>query len=73
MRNLSIAYGIRCFARKGANKTINFEGLCEKLKTTITTTETQKESPNLPRSEKDRVKDRGGFVDGLLKKKRNHN
>lgn len=70
MRDLPIAYGNSCFAKKWSNKTIRFEELCEKLKTTIRTTETQEEYPNLPKREKDRIKDKGGFVGGLLKDNR---
>ena len=67
MRNLPIAYGNSCYAKKWSNKTITFEELCERLKTTIRTVETQEEYPSLPKREKDRVKDSGGFVGGLLK------
>ncbi len=70
MRNLPIAYGNSCYAKKWSNKTISFEVLCKKLKTTIRTTETQEEYPNLPKREKDRIKDKGGFVGGLLKDNR---
>ncbi|NCD05849.1 MAG: hypothetical protein EOL97_06995 [Spirochaetia bacterium] len=70
MRDLPIAYGNSCFAKKWSNETISFEELCEKLKTTIRTTETQEEYPNLPKREKDRIKDKGGFVGGLLKDNR---
>ncbi len=70
MRNLPISYGNSCYAKKWLNKTISFEELCEKLKTTIRTTETQEEFPNLPKREKDRIKDKGGFVGGLLKDNR---
>jgi len=43
--------------------TISCEELCEKLKTTIRITETQEEYPKLPKREKDRIKDKGGFVE----------
>jgi len=70
MRDLPIAYGNSCFAKKWSNKTISFEDLCKRLKTTIRTTETQEEYPALPKREKDRIKDKGGFVGGLLKDNR---
>ena len=70
MRNLPIAYGNSCFAKKWSNKTITFEVLCLRLKTTIRTVETQEEYPKLKKYEKDRVKDKGGFVGGLLKDNR---
>ncbi len=70
MRNLPIAYGNSCFAKKWSNETISFEEICKKLKTTIRTTESQEEYPNLPKREKDRIKEKGGFVGGLLKDNR---
>lgn len=70
MRNLPIAYGNSCYAKKWSNKTITFDELCTRLKTTIRTVETQEEYPKLPKKEKDRVKDKGGFVGGLLKDNR---
>lgn len=70
MLNLPIAYGNSCFAKKWTNKTISFEELCEKLKTTNRTTETQEEYSKLPKREKDRVKDKGKFVGELLKDNR---
>jgi len=67
MRNLPIAYGNSCYAKKWSNKTITFDELCTRLKITIRTVETQEEYPKLPKRDKDRVKDKGGFVGGLLK------
>jgi putative DNA primase/helicase len=67
MRNLSIAYGNSCFAKKWSNKTITFDELCERLETTVRTPETVEEYPALPKAERDRVKDKGGFVCGSLK------
>jgi len=70
MRNLPIAYGNSCFAKNWSNKTISFDELCTRLKITIRTVETQEEYPKLPKREKDRAKDKGGFVGGLLKDNR---
>ena len=70
MRKLPIAYGNSCFAKKWSNKTITFEDLCKRLKITIRTVETQEEYPKLKKNEKDRIKDKGGFVGGLLKDNR---
>jgi len=67
MRNLSIAYGNSCFAVKWSNKTITFDDLCKRLETTIRTPETAEEYPRLPKAERDRIKDKGGFVGGVLK------
>jgi predicted P-loop ATPase len=67
MRDLKIAYGNSCYAVKWSNKTITFNELCQRLVNTIRTPETAEEYPNLPKKERDRVKDKGGFVGGALK------
>ncbi|HEK9985574.1 TPA: hypothetical protein TVN94_000012 [Streptococcus equi subsp. zooepidemicus] len=67
MQKLKIAYGSSCFVKKWTNKEISFDDLCKRLSTTIYTSETKEEYPKLPKSEKDRVKDKGGFVGGSLK------
>lgn len=43
MRNLPIAYGNSCQAKLWSNKTITWDALCEKLKTTIRTKDTVEE------------------------------
>ena len=43
MRELNIAYGNSCMAKKWSNKTITWEALGERLKTTIRTSETVEE------------------------------
>ena len=70
MRDLAIAYGNSCFAKNWSNKTITFEELCSRLEHTIRTSETAEEYPKLPKTERDRVKDKGGFVGGHLKDNR---
>ena len=70
MRNLPIAYGNSCFAKIWSNKTITFEDLCDRLSKTIRTTESVEEYPKLPKTERDRIKDKGGFVGGQLKDNR---
>ena len=40
MRDLNIAYGNSCMAKKWSNKTITFGELCGRLENTIRTTET---------------------------------
>lgn len=70
MRNLPIAYGNSCYAKKWPNKVTTFDALCERLKNTIYTTETVEEYPKLSKADRDRAKDRGGFVGGQLKDNR---
>lgn len=67
MRNLPIAYGSSCFSKQWSNKEITFGELCDRLKNTVRTAETVEEYPNLPKKERDRAKDKGGFVGGILK------
>ena len=70
MRNLSIAYGNSSHAKKWSNKTITFVELCERLKVTIRTSESVEEYPRLPKTERDLIKDKGGFVGGRLREGR---
>ena len=67
MRNLPIAYGNSCYAKIWTNKTISFDNLCERLSKSIRTTESAEEYAKLPKTERDRIKDHGGFVGGQLK------
>lgn len=67
MRDLPIAYGNSCYTKTWANKTTTWEDLCERLKTTIRTTESVEEYPKLKKDDRDRAKDKGGFVGGYLK------
>ena len=69
-RNLSIAYGNSCFAKTWPNKTITFDELCSKLEHTIRTTASLAASPKMPKAERDKAKDKGGFVAGLLRDNR---
>ena len=70
MRNLPIAYGNSCFAKTWSNKTTTFDELCARLEQTIRTTESTEEYPALPKAERDRIKDKGGFVGGQLRDNR---
>ena len=70
MRDLAIAYGNSCFSKNWSNKTIRFDELCSRLEQTIRTSETAEEYPKLPKSERNKVKDKGGFVGGHLKDNR---
>ena len=67
MRELKIAYGGSCHALKWSNKTILFDELCRRLETTIRTPESAEEYPRLPKNERDRIKDKGGYVGGWLR------
>ncbi len=67
MRNLSIAYGNNRQAKTWVNKTIQFDDLKERLKTTIRTTESAEEYAKMSRAQRDAAKDHGGFVAGVLK------
>ncbi len=70
MRDLSISYGNSCFAKIWSNKTIAWEALCERLSTTIRTTESAQEYPNMKKADRDAAKDKGGFVGGQLRNNR---
>ena len=67
MRELNIAYGNSCMAKKWSNKTITWEDLGERLKHTIRTSESVEEYQKMKRGEKEGIKDKGGFVGGMLK------
>lgn len=66
MRELNIAYGNSCMAKKWSNKTITWEALGERLKTTIRTSETVEEYAKMKRADREAAKDKGGFVGGQL-------
>lgn len=70
MRELSIAYGNSCYAKTWSNKTTSWDELCNKLSTTIRTTESAEEYPNMKKADRDAIKDKGGFVGGQLKNNR---
>ena len=70
MRNLPIAYGNSCFAKTWTNKSTTFDELCVRLEQTIRTTESVEEYQKLPKTERDRIKDKGGFVGGQLRDNR---
>jgi hypothetical protein len=70
MRNLPVAYGNSCFAKTWPNKSITFDELCARLEQTIRTTESVEEYQKLPKAERDRAKDKGGFVGGQLRDNR---
>ena len=70
MRNLPVAYGNSCFAKTWTNKSTTFDELCVRLEQTIRTTESAEEYPALTKTERDRIKDKGGFVGGQLRDNR---
>ncbi len=74
-RELKIAIGDSNHALRWVNKTISFDELCERLKTTIRTSESAEEYAKAPKPVRDKIKDRGGFVGGALRggrRKRDH-
>ena len=64
---ISIATGASKTARHWKNKNINWSDLVEKLSITTRTPETEAEYKKMSKTEKDRIKDVGGFVGGCLK------
>lgn len=70
MRKLNIALGNSSKAKVWSNGIITFDELCEKLKTTLRTPETVEEYPKLKKEDRDKAKDKGGFVGGLLRDNR---
>ena len=66
MRELSIAFGSSCMAKKWSNKTITWNELMERLEHTVRTPESVEEYQKMKRSEKETAKDKGGFVGGHL-------
>lgn len=63
-RNLKVAFGSGRQAIKWTNKTITFDELCDRLKTPVRTSETAEEYQQLPKDERDSIKDKGGMVGG---------
>lgn len=62
MRDLSIAYGNSCMAKRWSNKATSWEALGDRLKTTIRTTESVEEYQKMKRADREAAKDKGGFV-----------
>ena len=67
MRKLAIAYGSNRQAKQWANKTITFDELKARLKTTIRTPESAEEYARMNKVQRDAAKDHGGFVAGVLR------
>lgn len=66
MRELKIAYGRSRFDTEWRNATVAWEGFCERVSTTLMTSETLAEFTGMKRGDQDRIKDIGGFVAGHL-------
>ena len=69
-RALKVAFGNSRNSRTWSNKVMTFGALCERLKTTIRTSESAEEYPKLPKDERDNIKDKGGLVGGHLRESR---
>ena len=67
MRKLKVAFGYSSRAKTWKNSTVSWEDLCGRLKTTYRTAETADEYRDMSRDDRDRAKDRGGFVGGHLR------
>ena len=67
MRELGISYGRSCYAKMWTNDTISFKALADRLRNPIRTSETIEEYKKLKGDAKQKVKDKGGFVGGILK------
>lgn len=69
-RELKIAYGNSRQAAFWSNKTVRWEDLCERLLTPVRTSETVEEYQRMPKTQRDAIKDKGGFVAGHLRNNR---
>ena len=67
MHELGIAYGRSNHAPIWTNDTISFEALTDRLREPIRTPETVVEYRKLKGDAKQKTKDKGGFVGGILK------
>lgn len=67
MRPLAIAYGNSRQAKTWVNKTLSWDELTQRLSQTIRTTESAEEYAKMSKSQRDALKDHGGFVGGVLK------
>ena len=67
MRKLKVAYGRSSGSRYWRNDTVEWDALCSRFKETFRTAETQDEYAAMDSDERDKRKDRGGFVGGRLK------
>ena len=66
-RKINIAIGSSRFTKKWRNIEISYQALVEKLQTTTRTRETFAEYKRMTKTQRDQIKDVGGFVGGALK------
>ena len=70
---MKISVGNSRMDKKWKNREISWEELCQKVSTTIRTTETVEEYRKLKKGSQDSIKDVGGFVGGALREGRRKN
>ena len=61
MRSLPIAYGSSCNAKSWTNKTITYEELKDRLRTTIRTPESAEEYQKMKKADRQVAKDHGAY------------
>ena len=66
-RPLSIAVGGSRYERNWKNKTVTFEDLKSRLRTPLRTSESTAEYAKMTKASRDKAKDHGGFVGGVLR------
>ncbi len=67
---ICLSIGQSRFEKVWKRSVLTFDELCERLKTTTRTTETQGQYFNMSKSRQDEIKDVGGFVGGTLREGR---
>lgn len=70
---MKIAVGNSRMDKKWKNREISWENLCQRVSSTIRTTETVEEYRKLKKGAQDNIKDVGGFVGGQLREGRRKN
>ena len=63
---LNIAIGVSAHSQVWRNTTMTWQELCAKLREPVVTPETMKQYASLPKADKAKVKDVGGFVGGTI-------
>ena len=71
--HMKIAVGNSRMDKKWKNRDISWEDLCQRVSSTIRTTETVEEYRKLKKGAQDNIKDVGGFVGGQLREGRRKN
>lgn len=70
---MKIAVGNSRMDKKWKNRDVSWEDLCQRVSSTIRTTETVEEYRKLKKGQQDAIKDVGGFVGGHLREGRRKN